>query len=70
MPKRDVQRPEWKLWQIILFVLVVIAFAWRAVLTLIAGRTHYQSWWGGAVFAPFVLVIVLLLLVGLFRMKR
>ena len=70
MPKQDLKQPEPEPWQIALFVLLVIAFVGTALLNLIAGRTHYRSWWGGVVFTPYVLVAFLLLLVGLFRKKK
>ena len=43
--------------------LLVVALLAGAIGTLATGKLHYRNYWGGQVFAPFVLVIVAILIV-------
>jgi hypothetical protein len=38
--------------------------------TLLLGRLHYRGYWGGAVFAPFALLISFIAVVVAIRMRR
>ena len=44
--------------------LVVVSLVVAAIGTLAEGKLHYSNYWGGRVFAPIVLVIVALIIVG------
>jgi hypothetical protein len=66
MKKRDVKPREWRpihRFGLILMGLMSIAVGAR---TLLRGRTHYETFWGGAVFAPFAIFIGLLVLIAVF----
>src|SRR5688572_11908882 len=47
--------------------LVVLALVAGVVRALTAGRLHYTNYWGGYIFAPFVLAIVAIIIFGLVR---
>jgi multisubunit Na+/H+ antiporter MnhB subunit len=47
--------------------LVLIA---TGTLALLAGETHYANYWGAPVFAPFAIVVGLLILVAVFTQWR
>lgn len=40
------------------------------VLSLMAGRLHYSNYWGGAVFAPYAIIVGGMLMVGMILMRR
>jgi len=51
-------------WGAVPSVLVVLSLVVSAITTLVKGDLHYINYWGGRVFAPFALLILLLGIVG------
>jgi hypothetical protein len=52
------------------FTLRGLLFMAMGALPLLGGRTHYENYLGGPVFAPFAIFIGLLFLVGVFTHWR
>ncbi len=51
--------------EVIVCVVLILGLTAAAVGTLVAGKLHYSNYWGGRVFAPFVLVVVIIVVAGL-----
>jgi hypothetical protein len=52
------------------FGLVGLVLIATGALALLTGETHYANFWGAPVFAPFAIVIGLLLLIAVFAQRR
>jgi hypothetical protein len=70
MKKRDVKPREWRPIHRFGFILIGLMFIAMGTFTLLRGKTHYETYWGGPVFAPFAILIELLSLVGVFTHWR
>jgi hypothetical protein len=66
MKKRDVKPMEWRPIHRFGFTLMGLLFIAMGTLPLLRGKTHYENYWGGPVFAPFAIFIGLLFLIGVF----
>lgn len=66
MKKRDVKPVEWRPIHRFGLILIGLMFIAIGTLSLLRGRTHYETFWGGAVFAPFAIFVGLLALVVVF----
>jgi hypothetical protein len=62
--KRGIKPMEWRPIHRIGFSLMGPMFIAMCALALLRGKTHYENYWGGPVFAPFAIFIGLLFLVG------
>jgi len=64
MKKRGIKPIEWRPIHRFGFSLMGLMFIAMGALALLRGKTHYENYWGGPVFAPFAIFIGLLFLVG------
>jgi hypothetical protein len=69
MRRSEAQRNWTPITRAAIGVIGVMIFALGA-LTLLGGRQHYSNYWGGAVFAPFALVIGGLFFLVAFRKRK
>jgi polyferredoxin len=70
MKKRDVKREELRPIYRLGFILIGLMFIAMGALPLLRGKTHYETYWGGAVFGPFAIFVGLLLPVAVFTQRR
>jgi hypothetical protein len=70
MKHRHVNRRKREPTHRVFLAILGLMFIGMGASPLLRGRTHYQSYWGGAVFAPFVIVIGLLVLIGVFTIRE
>jgi len=70
MKKRDVKLREWRPVHLFGFAVIGVMFIAMGALSLLRGQTHYENYWGGAVFAPFAVFVGFLFLVGVFTHWR
>jgi hypothetical protein len=66
MKKSHVKPMEWRPIHRFGFSLMGLMFIAMGERSLLRGRTHYENYWGGAVFAPFAIFIGLLMLIAVF----
>jgi membrane protein implicated in regulation of membrane protease activity len=53
----------------IIFGLAGIMILWFGIATITAGKLHYPNWWGGAVFAPFAIIVGTIMVIAAIRGK-
>jgi hypothetical protein len=70
MKDRDIKLREWKPIHRQFFAILGLMFIGLGAFPLLQGRSHYQNYWGGAVFAPFALFVGLLFLIGVFARRK
>ncbi len=70
MKNRETKLRDWKPIHRLFFGIFGLMFIGMGLFALLLGRTHYQNYWGGAVFAPFAIFVGLLALVGVFNHRK
>ena len=70
MKFRESKLREWKPIHRFAFLLFGLMLIGTGAFSLLNGRTHYHNFWGAPVFAPFVIFVGLLFLVGLLTHSR
>jgi hypothetical protein len=70
MKNRDIEPREWKPIHRWFFTILGLMLVSMGTLPLLHGKSHYQSYWGEAVFAPLVVLVGLLCWIGVFIHRK
>jgi hypothetical protein len=70
MRNRNPKLAQWKPIQRYFFAFLGLMLVGMGTLNLSAGRLHYRNYWGAPVFAPFAILIGVLVLIGAFTYRK
>jgi 4-hydroxybenzoate polyprenyltransferase len=51
-------------------IVIIVLFMGKAMVTMMSGRLGWTNYWGGPVFAPFVLVATVLLILAVAKLRQ